>query len=52
MIPFLLKGVFGVDGMMQADRTHATAAGNKVVAENIRALIQPLLKKPSTRSRR
>jgi len=52
MIPFLLKGVFGVDGMMQADRTHATAAGNKVVAENIRVLIQPLLKKPSTRSRR
>jgi acyl-CoA thioesterase-1 len=52
MIPFLLKGVFGVDGMMQADRTHATAAGNKIVAENVRALIQPLLKKPSTRSQR
>ena len=50
MIPFLLKGVFGVDGMMQADRTHATAAGNKVVAENVHALIQPLLKKPATRS--
>ncbi|HEX2917765.1 MAG TPA: arylesterase [Edaphobacter sp.] len=50
MIPFLLKGVFGVDGMMQADRTHATAAGNKVVAENVRELIQPLLKKSTTRS--
>jgi acyl-CoA thioesterase-1 len=52
MIPFLLKGVFGVDGMMQADRTHATAAGNKVVAQNVRALIRPLLKKPSSRSQR
>jgi acyl-CoA thioesterase-1 len=53
MLPFLLKGVFGVDGMMQADRTHATAAGNKVVAKNIYGLIQPLLKKKaSSRSQR
>lgn len=49
MLPFLLKGVFGVDGMMQPDRTHATAAGNKIVAENVLGLIQPLLKKrPAT----
>lgn len=47
MLPFLLKGVFGVDGMMQPDRTHATAAGNKVVAQNVFGLIQPLLKKQS-----
>jgi acyl-CoA thioesterase-1 len=45
MLPFLLKGVYGVDGMMQADRTHATAAGNKIVAENILPLVLPLLKK-------
>lgn len=45
MLPFLLKGVFGVDGMMQPDRTHATAEGNKVVASNILPLILPLLKK-------
>ena len=45
MLPFLLRGVFGVDGMMQADRTHATAAGNQVVARNILPLITPLLKK-------
>jgi acyl-CoA thioesterase-1 len=48
MLPFLLKGVFGVDGMMQRDRTHATAAGNKIVAANVFTLIQPLLKKPTT----
>jgi acyl-CoA thioesterase-1 len=52
MLPFLLKGVFGVDGMMQLDRTHASAAGNKVVAENVLGLIEPLLKKgPASRSR-
>lgn len=53
MLPFLLKGVFGGDGMMQPDRTHATAAGNKIVAENVFGLIQPMLKKePSTPSQR
>jgi acyl-CoA thioesterase-1 len=45
MLPFLLKDVYGVDGMMQADNTHATAAGNKVVASNILPLVLPLLKK-------
>ncbi|MGD0444518.1 MAG: arylesterase [Edaphobacter sp.] len=45
LLPFILKGVFGVDGMMQRDNTHATAAGNKVVANNVLPLIQPLLKK-------
>ncbi len=45
MLPFLLKGVFGVKGMMQPDQTHATAEGNKVVANNILPLVLPLLKK-------
>jgi acyl-CoA thioesterase I len=45
LLPFLLKGVFGVDGMMQADRTHATSAGNQVVAKNVLPLVTPLLKK-------
>ena len=45
LLPFLLKGVFGVDGMMQADQTHATAEGNKIVANNVLPLILPLLKK-------
>jgi acyl-CoA thioesterase-1 len=45
LFPFLLKGVYGVDGMMQADNTHATAEGNKIVAKNIFPLILPLLKK-------
>ncbi len=45
MIPFLLQNVYGVPGMMQRDRTHATAAGNKIVARNVLALVLPLLKK-------
>ena len=45
MLPFLLKGVYGVNGMMQTDETHATAAGNKIVAGNILPLVLPLLKK-------
>ncbi len=45
MLPFLLKDVYGVPGMMQRDRTHATARGNQVVARNVLALVLPLLKK-------
>lgn len=45
MLPFLLKGVYGVPGMMQKDQTHATAAGNKIVAKNILSFVLPLLKK-------
>lgn len=45
MLPFLLKGVFGVPGMMQEDNTHATSPGNKIVAKNVLPLVTPLLKK-------
>ena len=45
MLPFLLKNVYGVPGMMQADKTHATAKGNAVVARNVVPLVAPLLKK-------
>lgn len=45
LLPFILQGVFGIDGMMQPDRIHATARGNQIVAANVFALIKPLLKK-------
>jgi acyl-CoA thioesterase-1 len=45
MLPFLLKDVYGVPGMMQRDETHATAKGNVVVAQNVVSLVVPLLKK-------
>ncbi len=44
-LPFLLKGVYGVPGDMQDDATHATAQGNQQVAQNVEALLRPLLKK-------
>jgi acyl-CoA thioesterase-1 len=45
LLPFLLQNVYGVPGMMQADRTHATAEGNKIVAENVLGVVRPLLSK-------
>ncbi len=45
MLPFLLKDVYGVAGMMQRDNTHATAKGNQIVAHNVVSLVLPLLKK-------
>jgi acyl-CoA thioesterase-1 len=45
LMPFLLKDVYGVPGLMQADDTHATAAGNKIVAEELVPYLAPLLKK-------
>ncbi len=45
MLPFLLQGVYGVKGMMQADQTHATPKGNVIVAKNVLPLVTPLLKK-------
>ena len=44
-LPFLLQDVFGKQGMMQADNTHATAQGNEIVAHNVERLIRPLLRR-------
>src|ERR1035437_5217408 len=45
MMPFLLKDVYGVNGMMQRDNIHATAKGNEIVARNVVPLVVPFLKK-------
>ena len=45
LLPFLLKDVYNVPGMMQGDETHATAAGNKIVASDVMELIVPILTK-------
>lgn len=45
LLPFLLKGVYGVKGDMQEDQTHATAQGNQRVAQNVETLIKPMLKR-------
>jgi acyl-CoA thioesterase-1 len=46
LIPFLLAGVGGNPGLMQQDGLHPTAAGNRKVADNVMAVIEPLLKEP------
>ncbi|MEO7166541.1 MAG: arylesterase [Spartobacteria bacterium] len=44
LVPFLLKGVGGQVDLNQADHIHPTAAGHKVVAENVWRVLEPLLK--------
>lgn len=45
-VRFLLEGVYnGGTGMMQNDGIHATAKGNQVVAKNILATLEPMLRK-------
>lgn len=43
--PFLLKDVYGVQGLMQHDNIHATARGNQIVAGNVLPVVEALLKK-------
>ncbi|WP_313995384.1 arylesterase [Xanthocytophaga flava] len=47
LIPFLLDKVAGIPSLNQADGIHPTAEGNKIVAENVWAVLQPLLTQPS-----
>jgi acyl-CoA thioesterase-1 len=35
LLPFLLEGVAGVDSLNQDDGIHPTAAGHRIVAENV-----------------
>ena len=43
LIPFLLEGVGGHPELNQADSIHPTAEGQKKVAENVWAVVAPLL---------
>lgn len=44
LIPFLLQNVAGNEKLNQADGIHPTAAGHKILAENVYTAITPLLK--------
>jgi acyl-CoA thioesterase-1 len=44
LIPFLLEGVGGHPELNQADGLHPTTEGQKIVAENVWAVLEPLLK--------
>ncbi len=43
LIPFLLQGVAGSDVLNQADGIHPTAPGARVVADNVWAVVGPIL---------
>jgi acyl-CoA thioesterase I len=47
LLPFMLKGVYGVPGSIQEDGTHPTAQGCKQVAANFLPLLLPILHKPA-----
>ncbi len=47
LLPFMLKGVYGVPGSMQDDGIHPTAQGCRRVAKNFLPLLLPMLQKPA-----
>ena len=46
LVPFLLAGVAGVDSLNQADGIHPTAAGAKIVAENVWKVLEAVTREP------
>jgi acyl-CoA thioesterase-1 len=44
LIPFLLDGVAGVPELNQPDGNHPTAEGQSIVADNVWAVLEPLLR--------
>ena len=43
-IPFILEGVGGIDSLNQSDGIHPTPAGQRILADNVWRVIQPLLR--------
>jgi acyl-CoA thioesterase-1 len=42
LVPFLLQGVAGVDGLNQPDGIHPTAEGARLVADNVWTVLKPI----------
>lgn len=45
LLPFILKDVYGVPGLMSGDNVHPNGQGYQIVARNILAVLLPLVKK-------
>ena len=43
LVPFLLQGVAGIESLNQRDGIHPTAAGARIVADNVWAVLKPIL---------
>jgi acyl-CoA thioesterase-1 len=50
LIPYLLEGVGGNPALNQWDTLHPNAAGQRVLAENVWRVLEPILKQLSSRS--
>ncbi|HEY3663715.1 MAG TPA: arylesterase [Chthoniobacterales bacterium] len=48
LVPFLLEGVGGHTELNQADHMHPTAAGHRILADNVWRVLEPLLAKDSS----
>jgi acyl-CoA thioesterase-1 len=48
LIPYLLEGVGGNPALNQWDRVHPNAAGQRLLAENVWRVLEPLLRKTAT----
>ena len=51
LVPFLLQGVAGNDTLNQRDGIHPTAAGARIVADNVWAVLEPIVqarRRPTT----
>jgi acyl-CoA thioesterase I len=44
LVPFLLQGVAGIEGLNQRDGIHPTAEGARTVADNVWSVLRPTLK--------
>ena len=49
LVPFLLQGVAGERALNQPDGIHPTAQGARIVADNVWAVLKPIVEGPSTR---
>jgi acyl-CoA thioesterase-1 len=43
LVPFLLQGVAGIESLNQRDGIHPTAAGARIVADNVWLVLKPIL---------
>ena len=46
LVPFLLQGVAGIESLNQRDGIHPTAEGARIVADNVWAVLKPVLDGP------
>jgi acyl-CoA thioesterase I len=48
LVPYLLEGIGGDPALNQPDRVHPNAAGQRVVAENVWRVLEPIARKVAT----